>query len=114
VVSSLEAYEQASQLEPGNPEVWLNWSFVLYEQGDYTRAIDLIEEGIEELPDEAELYYRATAYLIHSGKYKEAFHYLESALILDFDLHTVLFEFFPEMETQKALYKIIDQYRYEK
>ena len=47
------------------------------------------------------------------GKFKEAFNYLENALILDFDNHTVLFEFFPELETQKALFKIIDQFRKE-
>jgi hypothetical protein len=52
-------------------------------------------------------------YLINSGKFKEAFNYLENALILDFDGHLTLFEFFPQLETQKALYKIIEQFRKE-
>jgi hypothetical protein len=38
---------------------------------------------------------------------------LENALILDFDGHTALFDFFPKIETQKALYKIIEQFRKE-
>ena len=91
----------------------MDWSFIPYEQGDYEKAIDLIFNGITELPEASDLYYRATAYLIAAGKYKEAFNYLENALILNFDNHQMLFEFFPRLETQKALFKIIDQYRKE-
>ena len=61
--------------------------------------------------EDSNLLYRITAYLIAAGKYKEAFNYLENALILNFDNHTVLFEFFPKLETQKALFRIIDQFR---
>jgi tetratricopeptide (TPR) repeat protein len=111
LVSCMEAYEEACLLNPTSIEIWLNWSFVHFEQGDYDKATSLIKAGIDELPKEAELYYRAAAYLINEGNYKEAFIYLENALILDFEKHTVLFEFFPNLETQKALYKIIDQYR---
>jgi hypothetical protein len=38
---------------------------------------------------------------------------LEAALSLDYDGHVQLFEFFPELEKQKALYKIIQQYKKE-
>ncbi len=71
----------------------------------------MIISAIDELPDQAELYYIATAYHIADGRYREAFNYLENGLILDFEKHSMLFEFFPNQETQKALYKIIDQYR---
>lgn len=84
---------------------------IYYEQGDYDEAISLIMNGLETMPDDPDLYYRMTVYLIEAGKYKEAFNYLENALILDFDKHIQLFEFFPKLETQKALFKIIDQFR---
>ncbi|MEO1653504.1 MAG: hypothetical protein AAFU64_08170, partial [Bacteroidota bacterium] len=67
--------------------------------------------GMEECPEEASLYYRAVVYLIDAGKYREAFDLLEQALVLDFDGHTVLYEFFPKLETQKALYNIIEKFR---
>jgi hypothetical protein len=51
--------------------------------------------------------------MIAAGKYKDAFIYLENALVLNFENHTVLLEFFPKLQTQKALFKIIDQYRKE-
>jgi tetratricopeptide (TPR) repeat protein len=110
-ITALEAYEMASELDPENVDMWLDWSFILYDQGDYDRALDLVHMGIEELPDEAELWYRAAAYCMGAGRYKEAIGFLENGLILDFDKHETLFEFFTELETQKALYKLIDQYR---
>ena len=52
-------------------------------------------------------------FMIAAGRFKGAFNYLEKALILDFEGHTALFDFFPKIETQKALYKIIEQFRKE-
>ena len=37
---------------------------------------------MSEIPDEPEFLYRMTVYLIEAGKFKEAFNYLENALIL--------------------------------
>jgi tetratricopeptide (TPR) repeat protein len=68
-------------------------------------------DALEELPEEAELYYRLCCYLVKEGNLKEAFIYLENALILNFDKHTLLFEFFTELETQKALMRVIDEFR---
>ena len=73
--------------------------------------MELVENAIEVQPDEAELYYRMCAYLLSAGKYKQAYNYLENALILDFDKHYLLFDYFPELESQKALARLIDQYR---
>jgi len=91
----------------------LNWSFIYYEQGDHEKAIETLSIGFDEIPDDPEIFYRMTVYLIEAGRFKEAFNYLENALILDFEGHTALFDFFPKIETQKALYKIIEQFRKE-
>ena len=72
-----------------------------------------MSSGLAEIPDEPEFFYRIAIYLIEGGKFKEAFQYLENALILNFEGHTVLFDFFQKPETQKALFKIIDQFRKE-
>ena len=95
IISGCDAYEEASYLDPKNIWIWLNWSMVYYDLGDFNKSIEIILTGMEHNPDDSNLYYRITAYLIASGKFKEAFNYLENALILDFDNHTVLFEFFP-------------------
>ena len=53
-------------------------------------------------------------YMIGSGNYKSAINRLETALMLDYEGHKVLFDFFPNLPTQKALYRIIDQFRKDK
>ena len=111
LVSSLDAYEEASMLNPEDLEIILDWSYVYYEQGEYQKALDIILNSLSDLPDEADLYYRATAYLLALGKYKEAYNQLENALVLNYDKHVDLLEFFPKLETQKALFRIIDQFR---
>lgn len=111
IYNSLEAYTKSCNIYPENPELWLNWSLVYYEQGNYSQAIDIIKEGMEECPEEGMLYYRMSAYLLCEGKYPDAVEFLDQALIIDFDAHTCLFDFFKDLEIQKALYKIIEQFR---
>ena len=98
-------------LDPENIDIVLDWSYVYYEQGEYEKAIDIVVGALNDVPDDADLYYRATAYLLAAGKYKEAYNHLENALILNYEKHVELFEFFPKLETQKALFCIIEQFR---
>ena len=109
--SADEAFNQAANLAPEESRIWLDWSLVYYSQGDYEQAFDLVYNGIADNPTESLLHYRCAVYLICQGKFQEAFSYLENALILNFDAHTLLFDFFEDIESQKVLYKIIDQYR---
>lgn len=111
IVSSIEAYKQAAAIAPQQPDVWLNWSFIYYEQGDNDAAIDLIMEGLEDMPDNSEMQYRVVCYLIAAGQYQEAVKFLEIALALNYEQHKILFEFFPRLEVQKALQKLINQFR---
>ncbi|MCC5919320.1 MAG: tetratricopeptide repeat protein [Cyclobacteriaceae bacterium] len=112
LVSALQAYEEASYLGMGDmPSMWLDWSKIYFEIGEISRAIEIIDLGIADLPEESDLYYRKVAYLIEQGDYKNAFAILENALTLNYENHTQLFSFFPKLETQKALYKIIQKYK---
>ncbi|MCS6967143.1 MAG: tetratricopeptide repeat protein [Cytophagales bacterium] len=110
VVSAIEAYQQASYINPSNPQVWLDWSEIYRQQGDYKKAIDLLEEGLEECLNHADLHYRLCVCCLEAGKYKQSFAYLENALTLDFDRHTVLYEWIQDLNLCKVLFKIISQY----
>ncbi|MCF6352272.1 MAG: tetratricopeptide repeat protein [Cyclobacteriaceae bacterium] len=113
LVSSLDAYEESAMLNPTDYQTWVDWSFLVYEQGDISKAIRLIERGLRELPETAELHYRITAYFLTNGMHKEALKSLENALVLNFEKHIDLLEFFSEIKMQKALYKIIEKHRKE-
>ena len=110
-ISALSAFEEASNLAPDDPEIWLQWSLIYYEQGEFSRAIELVADGLTELPEQADLYYRLAIYHLESGQVKEALNHLENALFLNFEGHSVLFEFITKPEAQKALYKIINQFK---
>ncbi len=100
-----------ASIDPSNWVIWLDWSFIYFEQGDYKRAIETLQTAIEEAPEVSDVHYRMVVYLIYHGDYKNAFSFLENGLTLDFDNHKVLFDFFPKMETQKALFRVIRKFR---
>ena len=79
--------------------------------GDIDKAIDIIDQAIEESPGESLLYYRLVIYLMDAGRYKESINVLESALSLNFDNHDVLFDFVPNFESQSALIRVINQFK---
>ena len=106
-VSAIEAYQEAALLEPENTDIWLDWSFIYHESGEKDKAIELIERGLEESPDNSDLLYRMVVYQIQAGQYKEAFTYLENALILDFENHEVLFEFFRNLKHKKHFSRLL-------
>ncbi len=111
VTSAIEAFEEAFAIDGLNPDLFLDWSFVFYDQGDYLHAYELIEKGLSESPQDARLYYRGTVYLLAEGEYSKAMDFLNKALFLDYDGHVQLFEFFTEIRTQKMLFRIIEQYK---
>ena len=110
-MSAFDAFERASELEPDTKAVWLNWSIACFDKQMFDNAIEIIQNGLEELPDDPELLYRLCAYELATGNYQDAIQHLEEALVVDFDGHKVLFDFFPNLETQKVLYKIIQHFK---
>ncbi len=82
-----------------------------YRENNLQEATSLVQEGLEELPDNAPLLYRACAYHLAAGRLNEACRYLETALILDYEQHTLLYDFFPDLQVQKTIAKIISQFK---
>jgi tetratricopeptide (TPR) repeat protein len=111
VISAEAAFEKVYELDPENIALWLDWSHIYFEQGHTEKAVQMINEAIALMPDEALLYYRAAAYQFSTGRFKEAVIYLENGILLDYDSHAVLYDFFDDIKTQKTLYKIIQDIR---
>lgn len=108
---AIEDYKKIVTLAPDYADAWINLSIVYTDICEYEESTAILKEALENCQENSEVIYRIAASLILEGNYKEAFIYLENALILDFEKHIILFEIFPELETQKALIKIIDQYK---
>jgi len=111
VVSALGAYEEASQLDPSDPEIWTDWAFIYQDQGEFGRAASILTDGLAENPEDAVLMYRIAANLMLEGRMADAFRFLEQALILNYESHRVILEYFPNPDMQKTLLKLISRFR---
>ena len=74
-------------------------------------AVESLMEGIKYHPDNAEINYLMSAYLYSMGKKQEAITYLHRALDLDFDKHSTIYEFLPQLKDNLGLAEIIEAYR---
>lgn len=111
VISAEEAFSKVYEIDPENVVLWLDWSNLYFEQGHADKAIGMMDEAIALMPEEALLYYRSAAYHFSSGFFKEALLYLENGILLDYDSHAVLYDFFDDVNTQKTLYRIVQDIR---
>ncbi len=82
VISALECYAKASSFDEQSEDVWLRWSLVFWEQGDFWQALDIIEDGLEHLPHAHKLHYRASLYAFWCDELKKTSQYLEFGLML--------------------------------
>ena len=108
IVAAEEAFEKASSITPDLPEVWLTWSEVYYNEGEIEHAIDIIEEGLEENPDEPDLMYRSVAYYFTAGQLQKTLRQLEFALLVDYESHEQLYDFFEDLNIQKKLCQLVN------
>jgi len=92
-------------------EAWINYSVCIHLSNNIEMAIDIIEKAIEKNKDEATLWYRLAGLLYKSGKIQQAFYYIETALKLDFETHTELLEFIPELEKESRFIELLGVYK---
>ena len=99
------------KLNQNDKDIYLDYSFIYYSNDNFEKSIEIIENGINELPKESILYYRLVIYLLKAGRYKESISVLESALSINFNNHYILFDFLPELNQNSGFYRIINQFK---
>jgi len=104
-----EAYEGSLELDKSVADVWLDFSNFLFKNGEYNEAVFLLEEA-KNHTENKEFDYRITAYLLSSGKRKEALLFLDKALQNDFDSHHKLLDYFPDAKYITEVVDMIDMY----
>ncbi|MBP6387108.1 MAG: tetratricopeptide repeat protein [Pseudarcicella sp.] len=113
-ISANEAYQHTTDNDPACMEAWIKWGNFHYNLEEYNLAASKMITAMEELPQVADFYYRAAIYLIKANNFKDAFFYLETGLILDFDKHEIMYEYFKSVESQKLIFKLVDRFKTEK
>jgi len=106
---STEAYRAAIELECSNSELWIRLAEIWALENEFESAVDVLKEALEELPTDENIHYRLAVYLLKGGRPKEAFTYLESGLALNHSAHEQIYGFFPDLETQKLLFQVVQK-----
>jgi tetratricopeptide (TPR) repeat protein len=109
--SAFHALQKAIQLDPGDIQLWTDWADRFLEEGKLESALQMVEQGLDINPQAVVLLYRHAALLFKSGEPTEAFAQLENALLLDFDRHSLLYDFCPQIVTLRPIQELIEQYR---
>jgi predicted O-linked N-acetylglucosamine transferase (SPINDLY family) len=77
-----QCYNQAAQLQPTQEHIYLEWSQLLFEHGDYAGAIPVLRQATRYLPESAELHYRLAYALNETGQHEESMKQVERCLVL--------------------------------
>lgn len=111
LVSAFEALDRAIQIDPEDLEMWQQWGQRLASDGYYDEAIELLERGLHNNPQFTELAYQIAAHAFTGGDSRRGFLYLENALLMDFEKHSFLYRFSPQIANMRPIQELIAQYQ---
>lgn len=106
-----DAYARVIELHYKGADIWLDYADLLFEADYAGQALEMLQEGIKQYPEAAELHYRMSAMLLGMSKKQEALVHLQNALALDYDKHNELFEYAPALKENETIKKVIDTFK---
>jgi tetratricopeptide (TPR) repeat protein len=107
---AIASYAKVSELSPEIPEIWLDYSDAYFEIGEHEKAIEIINQGLEENDKNVSYIYRLAAYLFKTGKDSQALIHLEDALSTNYEKHQELEDYDPELMKDSRIISLIKLY----
>jgi len=104
---SEESFIKALTLMPDNPKFWVSFSELFYET-DVQKSIELLDEAIKIIPDNAEIMYLLAEYSFYAKNNEKASEYLKQAVALDKELLNDFLQKCPSAVNNKEV-KLITQ-----
>ncbi len=102
------SYELALDNNSGDSGVWLRYSDLYADQGDYNTAYTIVDRGVAIEPKNVDLLLRGAAYLYFMGKPKDAIATLEWALTLPgIDIQDLI-DYAPELLNDPEIQELIN------
>jgi len=106
---ALAYFEKATQLDPVETTYWTQLTCYYIDNGDLDQAMSVLNNAEPYTYGADLLYTRAIVYL-KKGNRTAAFKILDEALIEDYDLHDVLFDFIPALREDPDIKAILKYY----
>jgi tetratricopeptide (TPR) repeat protein len=108
---AIGTFEKITELDPSFVEAWIDWSFILYKDGDYLTAETLLKTALPYNPTSSACFFRLALVLFKAGRVKESLINFEKALQLNFEEHEYIFELSPELALLPEFIQLVDAYR---
>ena len=109
----IASYRKVIELDPEDPDIWLDLSVVYADRKDFHQAITVLEEGLKWHEENADFHYGMAYYHLMAGKPKESLRILNTALSMDYDGHKRLFMTFPEARNHPIVLDLIASFKKE-
>ncbi|MBX7095725.1 MAG: tetratricopeptide repeat protein [Flavobacteriales bacterium] len=111
ISGSQQSFLKALELDGDNPELIMDYTDFLKRRFSLQEALEEMDKHILRFPQQAELLYRQSVYLLESGKKAQAMEMLAEALSLNFEEHEELFDYLPELKNNNDIVELIEHYR---
>jgi tetratricopeptide (TPR) repeat protein len=105
------AYRKVTEIDNYDSESWLNYSNLLYQQKYKQEAVETLHNALKLNPNNAELNYRLSAYLIDSGDETNGLKFFKTALEIDFDQHKDVFQYMPSVKNNENLLYLLHNFK---
>jgi tetratricopeptide (TPR) repeat protein len=93
---AIEALDKANGLHPEDMRYWVSKAQLVFKHVDPELGTEVLMEALKICPDNADLHYLETAFMLATGQVSEALNFLQNGLELDYSKHLLLFEQYPE------------------
>lgn len=107
---AISSYETACELEPEELSYWLSFSQMLFQSGRVIKSLETLKLALTHHDNNPLIKYRLAAYLLESGKNKEAENYLKQALKTDYENHGFLYDSYPDAKQMSSVSNLIEKY----
>jgi len=111
VKDGIMSYRKVIELEPEDPEIWLELAIVHSGNLEYERAFETLHEGLRWHEKNPDFYFGMSNYLLKSGQSQNACAMLEKALEMDYEGHHRMLKTFPDLEGNSTIADIIEGFR---
>lgn len=108
---ALKFFENAVEGDPYNEALWEAYAYCLMDSGDIEASIATLESGLEIMPKSANLRYLLGATMIKRGHNQQGSVEIEKALVMNYNEHETIFEYFPEFSNNHDVLSLIERYK---
>jgi len=109
--ASYESFLKATTCKDMSKDLWVSWLKTAYKHYEIEKALDISDHALEFYPQDVQFAYIKFTFLLQSGKTQLAFNCLQLALAENYQAHTIIFDFLPNLEAQKVIFKYIQAYK---